>query len=176
MRVASQCPVFRPRPVATDGSPWLALPGCQVPEPVAAWPARVPGRGRRCQRAEQGRHDLASITWCGVASPVAERADGRRSPAGLGEGTGRPRRRSRLMRFSRRGVWTIPDSLDAEGAAAFSQLEVLLPAPPSGRIPAFPLRVHRLLRRFAQVIHMLTGTAGQQCCCRACETRRHAGR
>ena len=39
---------------------------------------------------------------------------------------------------SRRGVWTIPDSLDAEGAAAFSQLEVLLPAPPSGRIPAFP--------------------------------------
>jgi len=76
------------------------------------------------------------------------------------------------MRFSRRGVWTIPDSLDAEGAAAFSQLEVLLPAPPSGRIPAFPLRVHRLLRRFAQVIHMLTGTAGQQCCCRACVTRR----
>jgi hypothetical protein len=65
MRVASQCPLFRPRPVATDGSPWLALPGCQVPEPVAAWPARVPGRGRRCQRAEQGRHDLAGITWCG---------------------------------------------------------------------------------------------------------------
>ena len=73
---------------------------------------------------------------------------------------------------SRRGVWTIPDSLDAQGAAAFSQLEVLLPAPPSGRIPAFPLRVHRLLRRFAQVIHMLTGAAGQQCCCRACVTRR----
>ena len=40
----------------------------------------------------------------------------------------------------------------------------------------FLLRVHRLSRRFAQVIHMLMGTAGQQCCCRACVTRRHAGR
>jgi len=56
--------------------------------------------------------------------------------------------------------------------AVFSQLEVLLPAPPSGGIPSISTARAQALCRFAQVIHMLMHTIGQQCCCRACVTRR----
>ena len=61
-----RCPSGR-RP-ATDHSHGLVLPGCQVLRPVAAWSARVPGRGWRClPRAEQGPHDLS--VWLGVVQP-----------------------------------------------------------------------------------------------------------
>ena len=63
---------------------------------VAAWPARVPGRGRRCVPCgEHGPHDLSRLAWRGVAPQVAERADHLQPAAGLGQRTGGPRHRHR---------------------------------------------------------------------------------
>lgn len=45
MRVTGQLPMFVPRSAGTDSSHRLVLPGREVPGPVAAWPAGVPGRG-----------------------------------------------------------------------------------------------------------------------------------
>jgi hypothetical protein len=50
---------------------------------------------------------------------------------------------------------------------ASSQLEDLLPAGPSGGIPSISTARAQAWWRFAQVIHMLMHTAGQQSCCRA---------
>ena len=75
--------------LATDGSHWLVLPSREVPGPVAAWPAGVPGRGWRCRpRAEQGKHDLSGLAGRGVAPLVAERADEVQSAASPVEGAG----------------------------------------------------------------------------------------
>ena len=75
--------------LATDGSHWLVPPSREVPGPVAAWPAGVPGRGWRCRpRAEQGKHDLSGLAGRGVAPLVAERADEVQSAASPVEGAG----------------------------------------------------------------------------------------
>jgi len=87
MRVTGQLPMFVPRSAGTDSSHRLVLPSREVPGPVAAWPAGVPGRGWRCwPRAEQGPHDLSGLAGRGVALLVGERADELQSAAGLVEG------------------------------------------------------------------------------------------
>ena len=53
------------------------------------------------------------------------------------------------------------------GRVASSQLEDLLPAGPGGGIPSISTARAQAWCRFAQVIHMLMHTAGQQSCCRA---------
>ena len=112
---------------AMDGSHWLVSLISQVPEtPVAAWPARVPGRGRRCWPwGEQGPHDLSGVAWCGGVAPlVTERADDVQSATGLGEGTGSSRHRSRRAQVGDRAQQGGPGPEQAEpepGIAGYRQ-------------------------------------------------------
>ena len=96
---------------------WLVSLNSQVPEtPVAAWPARVPGRGRRCWPwGEQGPHDLSGVAWCGGVAPlVTEHADDVQSATGLGEGPGSSRQRSRLAQVGDRTQQGGPGPEEAE--------------------------------------------------------------
>ena len=65
-QASARCPSGR-RP-ATDRSHWLVLPGCQVLRPVAAWSARVPGRGWRCLPRANRAHTTFPV-WLGVVQP-----------------------------------------------------------------------------------------------------------
>jgi hypothetical protein len=78
-------PPGRPWAREPPGRSWSRSSACCSRHRVAAWTARVPGRGRRCVPCgEHGPHDLSRLAWRGVAPQVAERADHLQPAAGLG--------------------------------------------------------------------------------------------